>query len=199
MILGGLHVLTLSYGGDPAADVALALLDRAGDLCTPHAAFAWYAAGEAVMADDVALARARLGRALELADATGATLVTGVAGSTDVSIEARDGDPLVAAAEYRRLVDHWRRAGMWATQWTMLRAIASLLGRLGRDRDAAVLVGAVTSTTSGHRLFGADEVAMRELGARLRASMGGAAYDAAHDEGSALDGDAAVEHALRAL
>jgi predicted ATPase/DNA-binding SARP family transcriptional activator len=199
LILGALHVLALTYGGDPAADVARALLERAGELCTPHAAFAWYAAGEAVMADDVPLARARLAHALELADATGATLVTGVAGSTDVSIEARDGDPLVAAAEYRRLVDHWRRAGMWATQWTTLRAIAALLGRLGRDRDAAVLVGAVTTTTSGHRLFGADEVAMRELGARLRASMGGAAYDAAYDEGAALDGDAAVEHALRAL
>lgn len=199
LILGGLRAMTLSYAGEPAADAARALLDRAGDLCTPHAAFAWYAAGEAVMGEDVALARARLGRALELADATGATLVTGIAGTTDVSIEARDGDPSVAASEYRRLIDHWRRAGMWATQWTMLRAIAALLGRLGRDRDAAVLVGAVTSTAAGHRLFGADEVAMRELAAHLRAAMGDAAYGAALDVGKVLDGDAAVEHALRAL
>jgi hypothetical protein len=194
-----LRALTLSYGGDPAADAARAVLDRAGDMRTPHAAFAWYAAGEAVTGHDVALARARLGRALELADASGATFVTGVAGTTDVSIEARDGDPHRAAAEYRRLIEHWRRAGMWATQWTMLRAIASLLGRLGRDRDAAILVGAVTSTAAGHRLFGADEVAMRELGERLRASMGDAAYGAALDVGNVLDGDAAVEHALRAL
>ena len=200
LVVGGLRALTLSYGGDAAAiGAARDLLEQAGDTCTPHAAFAWYAAGEAVMGDDVALARSRLARALELADATGATLVTGLAGTTGVSIEARDGDPLVAAAEYRRLIGHWRRAGMWSSQWTMLRAIAVLLGRLGRDREAAVLVGAVTATTSGHRLFGTDEIALRELGVRLRASMGGAAYDAALDAGAVLDGDAAVEHALRAL
>ena len=106
LILGGLQALTLSYAGDPAADAApRGCSTRAGDTCTPHAAFAWYAAGEAVMGDDVALARARLARALELADATGATFVTGVAGTTDVSIEARDGDPPVAAAEYRRLIE----------------------------------------------------------------------------------------------
>ena len=54
------------------------------------------------------------------------------------------------------------------------------------------LVGAVTTTSSGHRLFGADEVAMGALAAQLRASIGGAAYDAAVDEGRVLDGDAAV-------
>ena len=57
----------------------------------------------------------------------------------------------------------------------------------------------MTSTTSGHRLFGYDEIAITELGARLRAAMGDAAYDAALAEGAVLDGDAAVEHALRAL
>ena len=105
----------------------------------------------------------------------------------------------MAAAEYRRLIGHWRRAGMWSTQWTMLRAIASLLGRLGRDREAAVLVGAVTHTTAGHRLFGDDEIAIAELGERLRARLGDAAYEAAIGEGAVLDGDAAVEHALRSL
>ncbi|HEU4840318.1 MAG TPA: BTAD domain-containing putative transcriptional regulator [Ilumatobacteraceae bacterium] len=200
LMVGGLEALTLSYAGDPSAATAAArVLERAGDAITPHSAFAWYAAGEAVMADDVALARARLARALEIADATGATFITGLAGTTDVSIEARDGDPLLAAAEYRRLIGHWRRAGMWSTQWTMLRAIASLLGRLGRDREAAVLVGAVTNTTSGHRLFGYDEIAIAELGSRLRAAMGDVAYDAAVAAGAVLDGDAAVEHALRSL
>ena len=49
------------------------------------------------------------------------------------------GDPEAAAQDYRRLILHWRRAGLWATQWTMLRASAGLLARLGRPRDAAVL------------------------------------------------------------
>ena len=101
--------------------------------------------------------------------------------------------------DYRRLITHLRRAGMWSTQWTMLRSIAGLLDRLGRHRDAAVLEGAVRSTAAGHRIFGADEAALDELGARLRAALGDEDYRAALDEGATLDGDAAVEHALRAL
>ena len=40
---------------------------------------------------------------------------------------------------------------------------------------------------------------MRELAQHLQVSLGAAAYDAALAEGALLDGDAAVEHALRAL
>jgi hypothetical protein len=81
----------------------------------------------------------------------------------------------------------------------MLRSIAGLLARLERPRDAAVLVGAVRATAAGHRVFGADEVALDELGARLRAVLGDDVYETARREGAVLDGDAAVEHALRAL
>ena len=88
---------------------------------------------------------------------------------------------------------------MWSTQWTMLRSIAALLDRLGRHRDAAVLEGAVRSTAAGHRIFGSDETALDDLGDRLRAALGDDADRAALGEGAALDGDAAAEHALRAL
>jgi hypothetical protein len=62
-----------------------------------------------------------------------------------------------------------------------------------------VLVGAVRATNEGHRIFGADEVALAELGSRLQAMLGDDAYQAAYQEGAALDGDAATELALRAL
>ena len=68
---------------------------------------------------------------------------------------------------------------MWSTQWTMLRSIAGLLARLGRFHDAAVLEGAVRGTAAGHRIFGADEVALAELGDRLRDALGDDAYEAA--------------------
>jgi hypothetical protein len=125
--------------------------------------------------------------------------VTGVAGASKASIDARIGDPVAAAEDYRRLIDHWRRAGMWSTQWTMLRSIAGLLARLGRHRDAAVLEGAVRAPGTGHRIFGADEVALAELGAALRAALGDDAYEAARRDGAALDGDAAIRHARAAL
>jgi len=134
------ELLARAYGGDPTAvDAAAAVLAEVGEAQTPHAAYAWFCAGEADLSVDVERARARLVRALELAEITGASFVAGVAGASKASIEARVGDPLVAAEDYRRLITHWRRAGMWSTQWTMLRSIAGLLAGRGGCRDAAVL------------------------------------------------------------
>ena len=125
--------------------------------------------------------------------------MSGVAGTSNASIEARLGDPAVAAEEYRRLLTHWRRAGMWSTQWTMLRSIAVLLEARGNHEDSAVLVGAVRGTTEGHRIFGDDEATLAELAERLRRVLGDERYDAAIVRGAMLDGHGAVEHALRSL
>jgi predicted ATPase/DNA-binding SARP family transcriptional activator len=196
----GTELLARAYSADPAGvDIAADLLAEIGETRSPYAAYAWYCAGEAILPFDVDEARARYARALELAEATNASFVTGVAGASKASIDARFGDPMVAAAEYRWLIPHWRRAGMWSTQWTMLRSIAGLLARLGRHHDAAVLEGAVRATGAGHRIFGADEVALAELGVQLRTALGDHVYQVALDEGAALDGDSAVERALGAL
>lgn len=88
---------------------------------------------------------------------------------------------------------------MWSTQWTMLRSIAALLERLSRHREAAVLVSAIHTTTAGHRVFGTDEVMLKVLDEQLRRMLGDTAYDEAQAAGAGLDGDAAVDYALRAL
>jgi len=175
------------------------LLVEIGERRGPHPALAWYSAGEAVLSVDPELARTRLMRAVELADDCGSRFVAGIAATSLASLEALAGDPATAAASYRVLIDQWRRAGVWSTQWTMLRSVAMLLDRLGRHREAAVLAGALLSTSAGHRLFGQDEVTLAALTTRLRAALGDAVYDVAMREGAALDGDAAVEHALRSL
>jgi predicted ATPase/DNA-binding SARP family transcriptional activator len=194
------EVLALGYAGDPGVVAAAdALLAEVGDQPTPHAAYGWYCAGESDLMIDVDRARIRLQRAIELAEATHASFVIGTAGASLASIEARHGDPHVAAADYRRLIAHWQHAGMWPTQWTMMRSIARLLARLGRNRDAAVLLGAVRATESGHRIFGSDEVALTELGQELQRRLGVAQFEAATGEGAALDGAGAAAHALRAL
>jgi hypothetical protein len=194
------EALALGYAADPRASATIdELLAAVDGSRSPCAAYAWYAAGEAELDHDVATARQRYERAIELAAASGASFVTGAAGASKASLEPRHADPTVAAAEYARLLDHWRRAGMWSTQWTMLRSVAVLLDVLGRHRDAAVLAGAVMATSSGHRIFGADEVALAGLVARLRAALGDAAYEEAVAAGAVLDDDAAVEHALRSL
>jgi hypothetical protein len=148
---------------------------------------------------DVDRARRRLRRALELAEATRSSFVTGAAGASLASLEARHGNPHAAADDYRRLIMHWQHAGMWPTQWTMMRSIARLLARLGRDREAAVLLGAVRATGSGHQIFGSDQLALAELADELQRRLGDADCAAAVGEGATLDGAGAAALALRAL
>ena len=199
-LVSATHLLVLAYAGDPdASRRAAELMAEVGDASTPVAAFAWFCAGEAVLSVDPEQARTRFVHAAELAEMTNASFVAGLAGASRASIDARLGDPFAAAAEYRWLITHWRRAGMWSTQWTMLRSIAGLLNRLDRPRESAVLVGSVRATQAGHRIFGEDEARLTELTALLRERLGDADYEAAFGEGAALDGDAAVELALRAL
>jgi predicted ATPase len=200
LIARGAELLALGYAADPrVVALADAAIRAVGDVETGPAAYIWYCAGEALMPFDVGLAQVRLARAVELAERTKASFVRGVAGASKASIEAGSGEPEAAAAAYRWLIPHWQRAGMWSTQWTMLRSIVGVLERLGRHQEAAVLEGAVRSTASGHRIFGADELALGAIGARLREALGSEAYDTARRDGAALDGHAAVELALAAL
>jgi predicted ATPase/DNA-binding SARP family transcriptional activator len=196
----GIELLALAYAHDPgAAAVSEALLAEVGGATGPHAAFAWYCAGEADLAQDPARARARFARAVELADEGHAAFVLGIAGTSNASLTAQDGDLDEAAEAYRGLLEYWRRAGSWSTQWTMLRSVAVLLEAMGRPRESAVLAGAVLATDSGHRIFGEDAAALARLGERLRSALGAEAYAAATAEGARLDGPEAVEHALRSL
>lgn len=193
-------LLPRAYAGEAAVlPAARELLAEIGDSVSPIAAYGWFCAGEAELALGTGEAKAPFQRALELAEPTKTSFVTGAAGASLASIEARHGDPVAAAHQYRHLMTYWRRAGMWPTQWTMLRSVAGLLARLGRPREAAALEAAVRTTTSGHRIFGADALLLGELSTRLRSELGDEAYEAARAEGSELDGDAAVELALRAL
>ena len=110
------------------------------------------------------------------------------------------GDPAAAAEEYRRLITHWRRAGVWSTQWTMLRSVAGAPGEPRPPAEAAVLAGAVLATHEGHRIFGADEAALDR--ARPRGCEPPSATRPTRPpraRGAVLDGDAAAEHALRSL
>ncbi|HUF97489.1 MAG TPA: hypothetical protein VMM60_05115, partial [Ilumatobacter sp.] len=194
------ELLALGYAADASvSNRADELLGVAGVSATPYVAYLWYCAGEADLAVDLERAGERHATAVRLAELTYTSSVIGLSGASKASIDARLGDPMVAAEDYCHLIEHWRRAGMWPTQWTMLRSIVGLLCRLGRDRDAAVLEGAVRSTSGGHSIFGADEVALAAVGAELRERMGTAAYESARLEGGVLDGNHAVEHALQAL
>lgn len=200
LLVAGSLLLVLGYAGDPDTDaLADSLLAEIGDTASPYAAYVWHCAGEADLATDPERARSRFVRAIQLGEQTGSAIATGLAGASLASLDARLGDPRAAADAYRQLIVQWRQAGMWSTQWTVLRSIAGLLARLGRHRDAAVLEGAVRATSAGHRIFGADEAALDALAERLREALGEAEYSEARRTGAELDGDAAVDFALHSL
>jgi hypothetical protein len=175
------------------------LLASIPDSPTPHGAYAWYGAAEAIMNEDPLEARRRARRALDEAEVTGAWFVTGIAGASVASIDARHGEvDAAAAAAYRWLLPWWRRSGEYSALWTLLPSIAQPLDRLGRPRTAAVLLGAVTAPGSGHEVFGDDALRLADLATRLEGPLGDDFADA-RAEGAGLDVEAAAALAASEL
>ena len=198
LIARGTAVLALAYAGDPTAAEAAARCSRERRRrrdALRRLRLVLRRRSRAQRSTST-LARQRLARAIELAERSGDV----VRGRHRRHVEGVDrgprGDPHVAAEQYRRLLDHWRRAGMWSTQWTMLRAVAGLLaGSAGTatprcssapsPRRRGTACSARTrwrSPRSARRLR--DDARRRRLRRRRSPS------------GRVLDGDAAVEHAL---
>ena len=196
-----LFVLSSAYAGDPGiVDDVQRLVDETRARGHPIAeCFAYYVAGEAILTSDPEQARMYLGRSLELAEALGIHFIGGIAGASAASLDARHGDPLAAARAFRRLLDHLRRAGVWAIQLTMLRTIAELLAKLGDQPNAAVLYGAVTAPGGVAAVFGEDADRLDRLKSSLSADLGAAELEQAIERGRQLDNDEIVELAAGAL
>jgi predicted ATPase/DNA-binding SARP family transcriptional activator len=187
------RVLALAVGNHPlAATDAQELIAGLSTAPTPHGAFAWYVAAEAVAATDPREALRRAQRSIADAEATGARFVTGVAGALVASLDVRAGEVTRAVTAYRWLIPWWWRAGEWSVLWTMLRSVVELFCALGRYRAAALLLGAVTAPGSGHEVFGDDAERLALLSAELAARMGDAAFAEARAEGRALDVESAA-------
>ena len=189
LFVAATELLALAYAGEPTAgERAAELLAEVGREPTAVAAYAWYCAGEVDLAVDVERARSRFALALELAGTTNASFVTGVAGASKASIDARIGDPVAAAQDYRRL-DLPLAPG---------RDVVDAVDDAALDRRAAGpprptprcgrAGGAVRATAVGHRIFGADEVALARARRPAAGPLGDDAYGAAPG-GRALDGD----------
>ncbi|WP_054813272.1 BTAD domain-containing putative transcriptional regulator [Nocardia arizonensis] len=200
LIPRGTHLMVRGYTGDPETPrAATDLVAEIGESTSPYAAYALYCAGEAVLDTDPDAAAHRLDRAIRIAESTDTALVTGVATASRASLEVRAGRLAAATRAYRPLVDHWRRVGMWAKQWVMLRSIALLFEGLDRPEDAALLEGAIRAASTGQRVAGADQAALDELAARLRAALGDERFETARRRGADLDNDRLVGHVLDCL
>jgi predicted ATPase/DNA-binding SARP family transcriptional activator len=142
----GVAALATAYAGDLDRARTLNQQGLAGAVSPTMLAWGAYVAGEIdSRAGQTELAEQYYARAIELARASGATFLVGVATVGLLSVRAAAGHLHEALTGYRDVIDYFARTGNWTHQWTTLRNLATLLRRLGDDEPAALLDTAADS------------------------------------------------------
>ncbi len=167
--------LVTAYVGRPleAAEQARGLRERAaaqGQLLVE--AWSTYAHGECLLDVDPAAATPLLDAALARARELDDRYLLGVTLVSVASLRCRHGDPMEAVPVFREAVEHWHRAGNWTHQWTTLRNVAHLFGRLDRAEQAAVLSGALGNRSTSVAATGDDARRLQELRSDVVARLG---------------------------
>ena len=202
-LLGEISVSqALTYGGSPveAAERMDDLLRQAHDSGNPSAqAWAHYLAGEAAADVDGARALACYAAAIEHGTKADSRLFVTLARSSSVALAASHGPAGAALQEFERVMEQWEDLGNEAAQWWVLLNLMILLARVGSDRDAALLAGAVLATRDRHPAFTRDVMRFEETLARIRDRLGRSATEDAIAEGACLPYVAAVVHARSAI
>jgi hypothetical protein len=194
--------LAHAYGGD--IDAALAVAGAMRAAVTPDdppdlAAYAPYAAGEALMERDPVRARALMEEALEQVRAGRDRLMVGVTMVSAASLRLRLDEPGPALDLFREVVAHWRQLGIRPLLWTALRNVVALLSTLDAPRDAAVLLGIVRTRATAGSIYGADQERLATLEQVLRARLGAETYAQAIATGGGMTDDEALRFVGRAL
>ncbi|MFI7442909.1 AfsR/SARP family transcriptional regulator [Nonomuraea indica] len=136
----GIAALAKAYAGD--LDAARELNDRGLAAAVSPTMLSWgaYVVGEI----DNAAGRSEPAerhylRAIDLARASGATFLVGVATVGLLTVRAEAGRTPEALGGYRDVIDYFARNGNWTHLWVTLRNLAGLLRRLGDDEPAALI------------------------------------------------------------
>ncbi len=135
--------LAAAYGGDRGE--ARRLLDQAREAIAvsggvSHAAFCAYVEGEVRATEHIEDSIPCYLEAVSEARRCGAVFVEGVASVALASARTRTGEVALAAEEFGRLLDSWRRTGHQTQLWTTARNAAALLAGAGRWRAAGLLL-----------------------------------------------------------
>jgi predicted ATPase/DNA-binding SARP family transcriptional activator len=158
---------------------------------TAHAQSA-YALGVALESTDPTEALVHIQRAVEIASDAGNRWIQAFALSEMLWLEARQGRPREALAQFADVVDLWYRGGDWANQWLSLRHVFGILVQLRAHLAAATLHGALTAAGAAYALpfeaVGAERIAA--LVDDLREQLGTGAFAAAVRHGASMsDGE----------
>ncbi|MEX0874197.1 MAG: BTAD domain-containing putative transcriptional regulator [Actinomycetota bacterium] len=185
-----------AYSGNHEHAIALAegVLPIAREHSSPMYACACYALGEvlAEAGSDPDRALDLLATAITLFRAHDMRFWTGVALVTSASLRARHGDPSEALMTFLDAIEQFRFRGVWMQQWTTLRNLTELFGRLGLDEPAAVLLAASETAKRAVPVFGAQAERLGALAEDLRGRLGDDVFRAATERGRALSDEEAV-------
>jgi predicted ATPase/DNA-binding SARP family transcriptional activator len=195
-------VIAPAYRGDTAEAINagerfVVRVDRDGDPIMMG--WARYALAEAIADSDPVRALALLDDALARARASGGRFLNGVALVTAASLRGRHGQPEQARRVFAETIRWWLRAGNWTQQWTTVRNVIDLLVRLGQDRHAARLHGAVLARTTAPPPFGADAQRLALARTTLRERLGAEAFAAASGAGAAMSDGEVITWVLELL
>jgi hypothetical protein len=198
----GNTALALAYMGKcgDAREEAAAASSLAATTDIPTArAWAAYVAGEVRLDDAPEEAASLLEEAIDGAEIAHNEFIAGVAGLSAVSVQARVGDPREALRRYPALLDHFQRSGAWMQQWLTIRTLIETFARIGRDEEATILYGALTTSRTATPVTGADAVRLNEVLSALGERLGADRVQALLAKGAMLGDQQAVEYALGAL
>jgi tetratricopeptide (TPR) repeat protein len=175
----GMLALTQTYAGDESAAFTSVGANRVEAVRSgaPSAlAYNAYVLGEILAASEPDQALVHLDRALALADSVEAHFIHGIALVSATSLRVRHSDPAAAASALLDVIDQWERAGHWRQLWTTLRHAVEFFGRIGDDKSAAVLLGAIEAHDTIN-LYGADAERLAAVRSAVQARLGPAAED----------------------
>ena len=185
----------MTYAGDAAEarQRLVGLRQRARASRNPSAlAWALYVTGEATAEVDVPSALHAYRAAAEEALKVDNRLFLGLARSSALALASRRGSPLEVLAEFERVMAEWDELGNVAAQWWMLLQIALLLARTGRDRPAALLIGAFRENGKQTYMLLGDQDRFQNAVATLTDRLGAETASVALAEGAELTFDDAA-------
>ncbi len=184
---------TYAGEGAEARDRLADLRLRTGLTGNPSArAWAHYVSGEALAEVDVPGALAAYRVAMEESAKVDNRLFLGLARSSAVALAARHGSAHESLAELERVMDEWDALGNVTAQWWVLMNLSTLFARLGQDRPAALLAGAVLGTGDRTYMLLGDENRLREAVRIVTERVGEPTVRAALAEGGSLTFDECV-------
>ncbi|MDQ3384536.1 MAG: hypothetical protein M3503_00760 [Actinomycetota bacterium] len=186
-------------GASIAAEATSAAGDAGSGTAEAQALYATAlaAAGGGDEVDAVAL----LLRSAEVAGAAGNRWMRAFAMTEAMWLTARRGDMHRALTGYGEVVEIWYRGGDWANQWLSLRQLAGTLASVGRDEEAALILGAVDAAgaTTALPFAPSDADDLQRIARELRHRLGPDAMERARHHGRTMRDDMVVNVALDAV